>query len=226
MRQEYLHCLHARLWLLPASKRGEIHQELATHIDLLVLEERHRNSSPLDAARNALDQFGDPALLGRLLAWQWHKENLLMNKKNIAVASLLLFLALAPLAIALQKPPMVARQIEVGPLSLAERRSFKGLNTKVVVEVKESPSFVQRPFAQNWLTGGGPDDTYLVDATGRKYSWTNDVTVFARRGKNLLVTYPIPLSKVPRSAGKVTFVAQIAKGKEWRALPISVVVRP
>lgn len=139
---------------------------------------------------------------------------------------LLLMLPLVVLGVVLLKPALVVQRVQVLPLSAVERREYKGMDTKVVVEVKHTPSLIPRPFSKGSVEGGGLDGTYLVDATGRKHSWRNVLTNFGRRGRNFLVTYPLPLNTVPKSAGKVTFVSKFALDKEWKSLPLSVVVRP
>ncbi len=142
------------------------------------------------------------------------------------VIGLLLMLPVVAIVLVLQNPALVIQKVQVLPLSLAERREYKGADTKVVVEVKHTPSLISRPFSTGSVHGGGEHDTYLVDGAGRKHSWHNVVTSFSSRGKNFLVTYPFPLNKVPKSAGKVTFVSKFVFDEEWKALPISVVVRP
>jgi hypothetical protein len=228
MQQKYLRAINARLWLLPASKRTEIREELAAHIHLLILEQRHQGCPALDATQVALQQFGDPASVGRLLAWQWSRENLIMNRKTFTIAGLLLVPAMAfvPVGILLQRPALAIQKVQILPLSPVEKRDYKGADMKVVIEVKDTPSIIQRPFAQDTYEGANYTTSYLVDSMGRKYQWDNVFTCFARRGKNMLLSYPIPLSQVPPSGGKVTFVSRFSKGREWQALPISVIVRP
>jgi hypothetical protein len=150
----------------------------------------------------------------------------MMNKNNLKVVLLLVLPVLALVLLAFVRPPLGVRHIQIGSFSPAERREYKGMDTKVVVEVKHTPSFFGRPFSKGIVEGGGSDGTYLVDGAGRKYSWRGVVTSFGMRGNNMLVTYPIPLSIVPKSAGRVTFVSKFVHDHEWKALPISVVVRP
>ncbi len=147
-----------------------------------------------------------------------------MNK-NVKTGLLLLLPVIGLVGVALQKPALVIQKVQVVPLSPVERREFKGMDTKVMVEVKHTPSLISRPFSKGAVDGGGLDGTYLVDDAGRKHLWRGVVTSFGRRGKNWLVSYPIPLSIVPQSAGKVIFVSRFVVDKEWKSLPVSVVVR-
>jgi hypothetical protein len=88
IQEKYLNTLCGQLWGLPGSRQREIQRELASHIELAVLEQQCDGVSQLVATHFALQQLGRPAKVGRLLAWQWHQENTMKNPRLIGLLGL------------------------------------------------------------------------------------------------------------------------------------------
>lgn len=59
---------------LPIEERAELHQEVRQHLEALVAANEELGSSPQEAWEHALAQFGDPAHIGRRLAWEWRRS--------------------------------------------------------------------------------------------------------------------------------------------------------
>ncbi len=70
---EWFQRLNAPLKRLPAQERAELHQEVRQHLEALVAANEELGSSPQEAWEHALAQFGDPAHIGRRLAWEWRR---------------------------------------------------------------------------------------------------------------------------------------------------------
>ena len=64
---------NAPLKRLPAEERAELHQEVRQHLESLVAANEELGSPPQEAWEHALMQFGDPARIGRRLAWEWRR---------------------------------------------------------------------------------------------------------------------------------------------------------
>ncbi len=62
--------LNAPLKRLPPQERAELHQEVRQHLESLVAANEELGSSPQEAWELAMTQFGDPARIGRRLAWE------------------------------------------------------------------------------------------------------------------------------------------------------------
>ena len=68
--ETYLNALCAPLGNLPAEAREEIRQEIGAHLQSLVTMKRE----PQRVLESALQQFGDPSEIGRLLALEWENR--------------------------------------------------------------------------------------------------------------------------------------------------------
>ena len=64
---------NAPLKRLPAEERANLHQEVRQHLESLVAANEELGSPPQEAWGLALTQFGDPARIGRRLAWEWRR---------------------------------------------------------------------------------------------------------------------------------------------------------
>ncbi len=65
--------LNAPLKRLPTAERAELHLEVRQHLENLVAANQELGSSTAEAWEHALTQFGDPARIGRRLAWEWRR---------------------------------------------------------------------------------------------------------------------------------------------------------
>ncbi len=72
--EQWFQRLNAPLKRLPAQERAELHQEVRQHLEALVAANEELGSSPQEAWGHALQQFGDPAHIGRRLAWEWRRS--------------------------------------------------------------------------------------------------------------------------------------------------------
>ena len=71
--EQWFQRLNAPLKRLPAPERAELHEEVRQHLDALVAANEELGSSPQEAWEYALQQFGDPARIGRRLAKEWRR---------------------------------------------------------------------------------------------------------------------------------------------------------
>ena len=77
--------LNGPLKRLPDSERRELHLEVRQHLEALAKANEELGSSPEEAWRYALIQFGDPARIGRRMAWEWRRSQGWMSLDMIAV---------------------------------------------------------------------------------------------------------------------------------------------
>ena len=70
---EWFQRLNAPLKRLPTEDRAELHQEVRQHLEALVAANEELGSSSSEAWEHALTQFGDPARIGKRLAWEWRR---------------------------------------------------------------------------------------------------------------------------------------------------------
>ena len=66
--------LNAPLKRLPAAERQQLHEEVRQHLDALVAANKEIGSSPEEAWKHALAQFGDPTRTGRRLYREWKQS--------------------------------------------------------------------------------------------------------------------------------------------------------
>ena len=71
--EEWFQRFNAPLKRLPAEERANLHHEVRQHLESLVAANEELGSSPQEAWGLALTQFGDPARIGRRLAWEWRR---------------------------------------------------------------------------------------------------------------------------------------------------------
>lgn len=71
--EQWFRRLNASLKGLPAAERAELHSEVRQHLEALAAANEELGSSPEEAWKHALTQFGDPAEIGRRLAWEWRR---------------------------------------------------------------------------------------------------------------------------------------------------------
>ena len=77
--------LNAPLKRLPAEERVALHQEVRQHLDALAAANEELGSSPEEAWKHALEQFGDPTRIGRRMAWEWRCSHSLFSSEMRAV---------------------------------------------------------------------------------------------------------------------------------------------
>ena len=71
--EQWFQRFNAPLKRLSAEERAELHDEVRQHLDALVAANEELGSSPQEAWEHALTQFGDPARIGKRLAWEWRR---------------------------------------------------------------------------------------------------------------------------------------------------------
>jgi len=71
--EQWFQRFNAPLKRLPAEERAGLHFEVRQHLEALVAANEELGSTPQEAWEHALAQFGDPARIGRRLAWEWRR---------------------------------------------------------------------------------------------------------------------------------------------------------
>lgn len=71
--EDWFRRFNAPLRRLPAEERTALHAEVSQHLDQLAAANQELGSSPEEAWALALTQFGEPAKIGRRLAWEWRR---------------------------------------------------------------------------------------------------------------------------------------------------------
>ena len=97
--EDWFQRLNAPLKRLPADERTQLHLEVRQHLDALAAANEELGSSPDEARRFALEQFGDPGKFGRQMLReamtlgpdpnQWAKKPLMAAWMYCSVVSLL-----------------------------------------------------------------------------------------------------------------------------------------
>ena len=77
--------LNAPLKHLPPGERQQLHEEVRQHLDALAKANEELGSTPEEAQRFAMVQFGDPAKIGRRMAWEWRCSHRLFSPEMMAV---------------------------------------------------------------------------------------------------------------------------------------------
>lgn len=69
--EDWFQRLNAPLKRLPADERTQLHLEVRQHLDALAAANAELGSSPDEARRFALEQFGDPSRFGKKMVQEW-----------------------------------------------------------------------------------------------------------------------------------------------------------
>jgi len=99
--ERYLDSVQAKLWLVARPYRSEIREELRNHLESLAADYECAGFGSAEATQAAFKQFGKPDFIGRRLAYQWFKENLMIPHRIVSfVISSLVVLSAAWLVFA------------------------------------------------------------------------------------------------------------------------------
>ncbi len=83
--EDWFQRLNAPLKRLPAAERAELHQEVRQHLEALAQAHEELGSPSDEAWSLSLAQFGDPAKIGRCMAWEWRRKQGWVSEKLAAV---------------------------------------------------------------------------------------------------------------------------------------------
>lgn len=83
--EDWFRRFNAPLKCLPAEERAALHTEVSQHLDALAAANIELGSSPEEAWKYALTQFGDPARIGRRLLWEWRRSRCVITPDMVAV---------------------------------------------------------------------------------------------------------------------------------------------
>ena len=83
--EDWFQRLNAPLKRLPAQERAELHQEVRQHLEALAQAHEELGSPSDEAWSLSLAQFGDPAKIGRCMAWEWRRKQGWVSEKLAAV---------------------------------------------------------------------------------------------------------------------------------------------
>ncbi len=83
--EDWFQRLNTPLKRLPAQERAELHQEVRQHLEALAQAHEELGSPSDEAWSLSLAQFGDPAKIGRRMAWEWRRKQGWVSEKLAAV---------------------------------------------------------------------------------------------------------------------------------------------
>lgn len=82
---DWFECLDAPLKRLPAAERQQLHEEVRQHLDALMAANEELGSTPEEAWKHALAQFGEPSKFGKRMAWEWRRKHGFLGPQIAAI---------------------------------------------------------------------------------------------------------------------------------------------